>query len=121
MDYVLIQGFQSGTLFYVPSEKHLYVRKSSRNDNVYLACYDTIISKNEKNNNVSCSARCHVKQNICVRTDTPHSVHDDHEIIYNDLISLNAMKNSCRLLAENFPISAKKIPIKEIFLMEMSK
>lgn len=121
MDYVLIQGFQSGALYYVPSEKHLYVRKSSRNGNVYLACYNTIISKNEKNNNESCSARCHVKLNTCVRTGTPHTKHVDHEIIYNDLVSLNAMKNTCRLLAENFPISAKKISIKEIYLMEMSR
>lgn len=57
--------------------------------------------------------------NKCVKTDTPHADHDDHEIIY--LISLNNMKDNCRLLAEEFPISAKKIPVEEIFLMEMSK
>lgn len=121
MDYVVIKGFHSGMLLYVPSEKHLYVRKSSRNGTVYLTCYDTIISKNDINNEVFCSARCHLQQNTCVRTEAPHTNHENHEMIYKDLVSLNAMKDTCRLLAEWFPISAKNIPIKEIFLMEMAK
>lgn len=119
MDYVFIQGFQSGTLLYVPSEKHLYLRKSSRNGIAYFVCYDTVITKKEKSK-ATCFARCHIKEKTCTRNAAPHT-HHDHEIIYNDLVSLNAMKNSCRLLAEKFPLSAKKIPIKEIFLMEMSK
>lgn len=120
MDYVFIQGFQSSTLLYVPSEKHLYVRKSSGKGSVYLVCYDTIVSKNEIHK-TTCSARCQLKQKTCVRTAAPHTHHDNDEIIYNDLVSLNAMKSSYRLLAKNFPLSAKKIPIKEIFLMEMAK
>lgn len=121
MNYISIRGFHGGTLYYVPSEKHLYVRKSYRKGSMYLVCYDTIRSKNEDNNVTICHARCVAHAEKCVKTGTPHGNHEDHEIIYKDLISLNAMKDNCRLLAERFPISAKKIPVEEIFLMEMAK
>lgn len=126
MEYKVVKGFQGGDLYYLPSDKHLYVRKSDRLGHVYLVCNDTIVSKQKKfaNNEFElCSARCCVDENanMCRKTQDIHTKHGDHEIIYKDMVSRNAMKDRCRFIAENFPMSANKIPIKEIFLMEMSK
>lgn len=129
MECIPIKGFQGGDLIYIPKEKHLYVRKSNISGKSFLVCYDTVaykdtdIDKDDDYEFVKCSARCmlDVRTGKCHRNSTPHTDHDDHEIKFHDLQSLNAMKEHCRYLAKNFPFSARKIPIKEIFLSEMSK
>lgn len=126
MEYIKINGFNGGTLYYLPEEKHLFLRKTSTNGMAYLVCYDTIIAKPRKkrDSNVSvCTARCQLDERTeqCLRNKSVHSDHQNHETIYRDLISLNAMKNQCRFLAEKFPYSAHLVPISEIFLIEMAK
>lgn len=129
MECIQIKGFQSGNLFYLPSEKHLFLQKSSKSGKKFLVCYDTVASVgvNEDNNDdydsLTCCARCTFdeKTGLCRRNSSPHTDHDDHEIKFRDLQSLNAMKDHCRYLATNFPFSARKIPIKEIYLSEMAK
>lgn len=141
MECVTIKGFGGGTLYYMVKEKRLYLRKDGKNGKTYLACYDTVLSKpnnNKKEKNSSnkrkrdknyaqCPARCHVdeKSGECWRTEASHSCrhgpHGAHDLIYRDLVSLNAMKDTCRFIAEHFPNSAHKMPIREIFLLEMSK
>lgn len=120
MDYIKVNGFNGGKLYYLPKEKHLFLRKTSKNEKTYLICYDTIMAKKSAN---ACSARCRLDESTgeCLRTVTNHCNHESHEIIFQDLVSLNAMKDQCRYLAEKFPFSAHLIPISEIFLIEMSK
>lgn len=122
-DFCYIVGFSGGSLLYLKSEKRLFTRKNKNpiRGKVYWTCYDPIIKTDNKIN--PCGARCtfDVKTGECWRNDVLHSVHRNHELIYHDLLSLNAMKDHCRYLAKNFPISAHKIPIKEIFLAEMAK
>lgn len=89
---------------------------------MYWVCYDSILLGADAKPG-SCAARCTVDVNSgqCWRNETKHCQHESHEITFKDLESLNAMKNHCRYLATNFPFSAHKIPISEIFLTEMAK
>lgn len=115
-----VNGFHGGIIYYSSKEKHLYVQRGKmRNGDLYLACYDTILNKL----NSQCSAkRVYNKGNRYSRsTNHKHTKHGHHEIIYRDLVSLNNMKNQCRYLTQNFPTSAHKVPIKEIFLQELAK
>lgn len=126
MEYVEVTGFGGGIWYYIPKEKHLFKRKDKKNGIVHLICYDSEdATKMEKSNPnfKKCAARCHLREDngLCYRTEAPHRDHEDHEITFRDLVSLNAMKERCRYLCENFPHSAHKIPIKEIFLLEMAK
>lgn len=115
-----VNGFNGGIIYYSWNEKHLYVpRRTMRNGDLYLACYDTILNKSTS----QCSAkRTYNQGNGYSRcTNCNHSKHENHENIYRDLVSLNNMKKQCRYLQENFPTSAHKVPIKEIFLQEIAK
>lgn len=125
-DFRYITGFsdKGGSLLYLISEKHLFVRKNKepKNGKVYWVCYDSIVVGADGKPG-SCAARCtvDVNNNQCWRNDTNHSRHECHEITFKDLESLNAMKDHCRYLSTNFPFSAHKIPISEIYLTEMAK
>lgn len=125
-DFRYITGFsdKGRCLLYLTSEKHLFVRKNKepKNGKVYWVCYDSILLGADAKPG-SCAARCTVDVNSgqCWRNETKHCQHESHEITFKDLESLNAMKNHCRYLATNFPFSAHKIPISEIFLTEMGK
>lgn len=126
MEYVTLKGFNDGMLYYIPADGHLYVRKYSKNSKIYLSCYERCLTKKFAKNNPSfqlCPAKVHLdtKTNLCYRTNAPHTSHDDHELKYRDLQSLNGMKDHCRFLAKHFPFSCHKIPIKEIFLLEIAK
>lgn len=122
MEFIAVKGRQGGNLYYVKEDKHLYVRKTLASGISYLACYNTVL-KNQDSHIQGCSARCTLDETkgLCFRNSTYHSHHENHEVVFRDLQSLNAMKEHCRYFALNFPFSAKKTPIKEIFLAEMSK
>lgn len=122
MEYVAVQG-RRGNLYYVTEDKHIYVRKTLKESGrSYLVCYDSVLKKKVANIE-KCTARCTLDEvnGLCFRNSTPHSDHENHEVAFRDLQSLNAMKDHCRYLASNFPLSARKVPIKEIFLAEMAK
>lgn len=122
-DFCYTVGYndKGGSLLYLKTEKHLYTRKNKnpKNGKIYWACYDPIANNDGK----TCGARCTVDERTgeCWRNQAEHNGHGNHELIYRDLISLNSMKDHCRYLAKNFPISGHKIPIKEIYLAEMAK
>lgn len=130
MSLIDVPGFNGGLLYYVPDKKHFNVReKECDNGNMYLICHDQMEYKNEmrkseknrKKEVISCSGRCFMNRITGEMRLTGGHSHKDHELMYKDLISLNAMKNKCRFIAENFPLSAHKMSIREIFLMEMVK
>lgn len=105
-------------MYYAPKEKHLYVKNKNTNGKIYLDCYDTIRNKS----NTRCRAKCiYTSANEHSRTTANHTDHENHEVTYRDLVSLNNMKDHCRYLAKNFPTSAHKVSVKEIFLLEMAK
>lgn len=126
MEYVPIKGFRGGNLIYIPEDRHLYVRRTTKAGRVYFVCYDTVLTKRLKKqepNFQECGARCTLNEStgLCSKKASCHRDHENHDVIFRDLQSLNTMKDKCRYLAENFPFSARRIPIKEIFLAEMAK
>lgn len=121
LKYRYTRGFsdRKHDLLYLEDEKYLFVRRTQSEDGqkIYYGCYDALDGPN------GCKARCTLdtKSGKCTRNDKPHNGHDNHEVTYRDMVSLNAMKDHCKYLSENFPFSAHKIPIDEIFLTEMAK
>lgn len=128
MDYRFIKGYSGGNLLYLENEKHLFVRKDTqKGDEVYI-CYHSILSKNRKNKKTNkpvepnCTARVKISPDkICTRNKIAHTKHENHEIHFRDLESLNEMKKNCRLLKKIIPITSHKVSAKEIFLQEMAK
>lgn len=132
---ISLNGWNGGTVYYAPNEKHLYVRKDSYRGKLYLVCHDTVLKKtknNKKNrknnkkdqnkNEMKCPGRCIYNPTTgAYKMTRKHNHRTNHEIEYKDLVSLNAMKDLCRFLAKHLPGSAHKIPVREIFLMEMAK
>lgn len=131
MEFSYIQGFHGGMLLYLHEEKHLFVKSHDRNGQVEFICYEETLSKEKyKNDEVAtqgqqkktkCTAKSFVRDNHCRRNKIQHQVHPDHELVYQDLQTLNAVKEKCKLLAEWCPLSSHKISSKEIFLVELSK
>lgn len=119
-----IKGFsdKGGSLVYLENDQHLFVQRRETNGRVYCACYDQV-TKGPSGQYGSCGARCiiDVESSTCRRNNVSHTCHENHAITFRDMKSLNTMKDHCRYLAEHFPFSAQKIPIKEIFLSEMAK
>lgn len=115
LEHSFVKGFRDGNLLlYI--EKHLYYKTNDREGGQKdYACYEKILDKNHK-----CQSRAHINaEKGCWLNQFPHR-HANHEITFNDLKSLEAMRKKCRFLAENYP-SANKISVREIFLSEMNK
>lgn len=124
MDHCFVKGYKGSDLLYLKDEKHLFVRKCGQGGEDVFICYQTILAKNKKKNpmELNCTARVKLTANkICTRNKIAHSNHDNHEIHFRDLESLNAIKKNCRLLQKMIPITAHKVPAKELFLQEMAK
>lgn len=124
-EFCYITGFKEGSsLLYLKEEKNLFFRKNKelQNGKIHWACNASNIPAIYGQPD-SCPARCTmdlIKSEI-YRNNAAHIHEANHEIVFRDLESLNAMKNHCRYLAANFPYSAHLIPVKEIFLSEMAK
>lgn len=126
MDHCFIKGFHGGDILYLKEEKHLFYRKIARNGNVEYACYQSILLKNKKRSKsdvkvIPCTARAIIHGNECSRNKIKHSKHDNHELIFRDLETLNAVKEKCKILQEINPIVSHKASAKIIFLQEMAK
>lgn len=121
MNYCYVIGLSGkNELLYIDKEKCLYMEHSQKNGKKYFQCYQGRLKSSL--DYVPCPARCNVDQStkIYTRTNGIHN-HKNHELEFNDLKSLNAMKDKCRWLADSVPLYAYKISVKEIFLEEMAK
>lgn len=119
LKYSLTKGFRDGDLLlYSHFEKKLFYKTNDRlNGQQDYACYENIMNKG-----CNCKARLHLRaDNSCERNKQLHIDHENHEITFRDMESLDAMREKCRYLIKHYPASAQKIPVKEIFLSEMIK
>lgn len=117
-NYSYVVGFKGkSTLLYLHDDKNLFVRKSNAGNNIQYECYHNV-TNNE--NYRRCSVYCTVKEDVVKRNFERHC-HTDHSIKYKDLVSLNAMRQTCTFLKEHCPSSAHRIPLYDIFLNEISK
>lgn len=112
-------------LLYVISEKHLYVKKDIRNARRIFICYQTILSARKSimaEHHPKCTARVSIDGNgICTKNPLPHTQHKNHEQIYFDLATSNAVKDGCIFIKEKFPEQSHKISEKAIFFRELAK
>lgn len=124
MEYCIFKGFHGGDILYLKEEKHLFYRKIERNGSVEYACYQSILlkNKNQSKSITPCTSRAKIDGNkVCSRNTICHSKHANHEVIFRDLVTLNAVKDKCRMLQEILPIESHKASAKLIFLREMAK
>lgn len=125
MEHSFVSGFHSGTLLYLHGEKHLFRKVNDRNGQEEWMCYESILPQiyqlNEPNPHTKCTAKTFRKTNSLRRNQTSHSHQHDHERVFRDLVSLEAMKEKCKQLAEWCPLSSYRIPAKEIFMTELAK
>lgn len=111
------------TLLYIPSEKNLYVKNSSMKGVHRYVCYQKILRKPDQNINATpaCYARITMKGGKCFRTNEPHASHDDHQHIYEDLLTSNKIKSTCKQLREILGESARAVETRTIFNRELAK
>lgn len=126
MEYSLIQGFSDGPhkLLYLHRENHLFYHTNNRSGQDEYTCYDHLLREDYKseNNHSKCTARVFLNdQKQCRRNRIAHNAHQNHELAFRDLKTLNAVKEKCRLLQEWCPLSATKVSAKELLAVELAK
>lgn len=125
MEHSFVSGFHSGTLLYLHKEKRLFRKVNDRKGQEEWMCYHSILPKryqlNEPTDYTKCKAKTFVTADLLRRNNIVHNHRCDHELVYRDLKSLEAMKEKCRQLAEWCPLSSFRIPAKEIFMTELAK
>lgn len=125
LEYKIVNGKREGSeLLYAIEEKILYLKKIKRGQNTIFRCYQRVLSKSKEANDKDgtiCNGEVTVDEDgICYRR-TPHSQHEHHEHIMNDLESFNTMKKDCRYLNEKYGVVANKISEQDVFCAEMKK
>lgn len=108
-----------GLLLYLHDEKNLFIKKFDRNHSHYYECYH-VLQRNQLDYK-PCPVNCVVKEGECRRNESTHSHPTNHKILYRDMQSVNAMKETCHWLRTHCPSSAHKIPLYDIFMLEISK
>lgn len=126
-NHTIIQGFHEGhPLLYLQEERHLFVRSNERSGQVEYACYEKHRSNRYKNpnhqeENSNCTARVFLKDGVVRRNSIQHKNHENHELIFRDLQTLNAVKEKSRMLLEWCPLSSSKVSAKELLATELAK
>lgn len=119
LPYKTVMGHRrNAQLLWVPTKKHIYVKKEGE-----WICYQTILLKSDSNA-IKCTSRVQtISDSLCIQKNVfvPHTNHEDHEKIYNDLISRNKIIDQCvemKNLSDGLTIS---IPSKDIFTRKMAR
>lgn len=131
MNYTNIEGFHGSTLVYLHDEKHLFFHTKNRNGQDEYNCYENILpaeysQSNQMNDTGKEKLRCSAKifingEKVCRRNKIQHKDHGNHDLTFRDLKTLHEIKEKCRFLSEWCPLSAHKISVKEIFMVELAK
>lgn len=153
MEYEIIDGKRFNgnknkvsKLLWVPREKHLYVKKVTRNDKTEFICYQTILTNRKKKVRIDftilyfkpifryffqslkntegvlkCTARAILHPDgRLIENSITHTPHESHESLYHDILTANEIKNKCHVAKVTFPDSAHKISEKSIFYRELA-
>lgn len=119
---IQLKGFNGKTVYYDPKMKHLYSQYCGYKKASYLMCYEDAKQKKKKGKSSNpCGGRRRLDGNGNSWSTHEHANHKNHEITYRDLVSLNAMKERCRFLSQNYPGHAHKVSTKIIYLTEIAK
>lgn len=121
MKLIQLKGFNGRNVYYDSLGKYLYSRNNGYKGTSYMKCFEDVRRKKKKKRKNSCGGRCRMDANGKSWQSHDHAKHKNHEIIYRDLVSLNAVKERCQFLAANYPGQAHKMSTKIIFLTEIAK
>lgn len=121
LTYVMVKGHRSDSaLLFVPQEQHLYVKKCERFNKTEYICYQTILCKSSSIPE-KCTSRVQIKNGICTRKRNGHTTHDNHKIIYNDLITRHKINDACIALKDMSKDLCISVPDRKIFTRELAR
>lgn len=124
-DYTMIQGFHEGReLLYLHGEKHLFCYSNERSGQTEYACYEQhrpVRYKNDQKDKSVCKARVFLKNGKVRRNGIQHDSHSNHELIFRDLKTLDAVKEKSRKLLQWCPLSASRVSAKELLAIELAR
>lgn len=120
----IVKGHQEGSfLLWAHEEKHLFVKKGTptKNGDIDWICYQTILCQ-QNPNEIPCTSRLKRSTNgVCIRKSIPHTAHNNHALIYNDLISRQQIVGDCLEFNKLCKGLAMKIPVNDFFTRELAK
>lgn len=120
--YEIIPGHRrDAQLLWSPDEKYLYFRKKIDNGMEDWGCYQEMLRKKNPGA-TSCSARLSVDRSrpTCSSKSMAHSAHNNHELIYMDLISRNKIVDDCINLKNAVEGLSIDVPVADIFTRELA-
>lgn len=120
----IIPGHRAGgVLLWSPDEKLLYFKKkTAANGKEDWICYQEMIRKTDKTA-VECTCRLSVERATLkyFRKKVAHATHENHELIYDDLIACHKIVKDCadlKVMCEGLSID---VPASDIFTRELAK
>lgn len=122
--FKLIRGHRlDGCLLWATEEKHLYSKKCGRGGSVEYECYQTTLRKrkNTKREHKACTSGVVLKNGKCFPKKKGHTSHENHQKIFEDLQTLNKVKEVCIIMKENCEDLCISVPARNIFTRELSK
>lgn len=111
-------------LLWALEEKHLYVKhRVNGSQNEDWICYQNILCKTNKNA-VKCTSAVQIGSNKICRPkngQNPHTKHANHQLIHDDLVSLNNIKDDCIAAKKSSSGLSTDISASDIFTREIAK
>lgn len=127
LDHVFLAGQRrNGKLLYVRKLKCLYVKKQKSKKATDYICYQTILRKNMKKNSKNkvpaCTSRVKVDNHgRCTRKRISHTMHENHEKLYKDMISKNNFLDDVVTLSNQLAGLSTEVSSQDIFTRELAK
>lgn len=124
-NFKIIPGHRRGSsLLYSANDKYLYVKKKVHNSTGKedWICYQEILCKTNPLA-TPCTKRIlyDPKTTSCTDKQIVHSIHPNHELIANDLITRNEIVDNCVAMRDMCQDLSIKVPTGEIFTRELAK
>lgn len=96
-------------------------KRTTVNGDVWT-CYQSILTKNQKNA-VKCSSSVLVDGEFCSQRNVrnPHSNHGNHQKKFDDLVSSNNIKKNCIEMGKMLQGLSISVPAYDIYTKEMAK
>lgn len=123
-EFEKIRGHRTdSTLYWIPEEKFLYVKKEERGNKIECICYQTVLTNsNRKVDRKKCTARRFINSKGQIsKSAISHTNHDNHELIYKDLITRKSIVDTCVGVQNLLGDISVKVSVGDIFTREIAK
>lgn len=119
-----------GVLLWAPDEKHLFFKKKTHKSGLEdWICYQEMIQKKKSNSvgkafdQTKCTSRL-LRDPIaktCTRKQIAHTDHEDHDLIYKDLMSMDEIKDTVDRIRDVTEGLSVNVPMSHVFTRTLAK